>query len=50
MDEERLHTVAFLDVVVGHTRLQVQHSVGIETESFEDAVDLGVLMRVVSEM
>ena len=43
MNEEGLHAIAFLDVVVWDTGLQVENSVGIETEGFEDAIDFGVL-------
>jgi hypothetical protein len=43
MDEEGFHAVAFLDVVVGDTGLQVEDGIGIQTEGFEDAVDFSVL-------
>ena len=43
MDEEGFHAIAFLDVVVGYTGLQVEDGIGVETEGFEDAVDFGVL-------
>jgi hypothetical protein len=45
MDEEGFHAVAFLDVVVGYTGLQVEDGIRVKTEGFEDAVDFGVLER-----
>jgi hypothetical protein len=37
MDEQRLGAVDFLDVGFGHTRLQVQNSVGIQAEDIANA-------------
>lgn len=48
MDEEGLCAVAFLDVAVRDAGLKVEHGVGIEAESFEDAVDFEVLDITIS--
>jgi hypothetical protein len=43
MDEEGFFAVGFLDVFVGHARLEIEDIVGVGAEGFEDAVDFGVL-------
>jgi hypothetical protein len=43
MDEEGFHAVAFFDVVIWDTGLEVEDGIGIQTEGFEDAIDFGVL-------
>lgn len=43
MDQQGLFAVDDLDVRLRYTGLELKNGVGIETESFEDAIDLGIL-------
>lgn len=43
MDQEGFGAVTFLDVGVGNAGLEVEHSVCVETEGFQDTCDLGIL-------
>jgi hypothetical protein len=51
MDEQRFRAVAFLDVGLATAGLEIEDRVGVKLEGFEDAIDFGVLGRVlVSEV
>lgn len=50
MDKQRLGAVMLLDIRVWHTGLEIEDSIGIKLESLEDAVNLRILLRWISDV